>query len=198
MSRITTKSLFAAAATLAIAMATLSFAATARPRPQQLDPTAAQSVFERLKKLDGSWRSKSTKGWQETQQFRVLARGTAVVSQSSPGAATATESADSPNSPMMTVFHMDGSRLLLTHYCEAGNQPRLVATSIEDGGRTVHFSFLDATNLASPAAGHMHSVVMTFLDDNHFSEQWSWYENGKEQWMESVTNERVASASAKH
>ena len=198
MSRITTRTLFTTAATLAIALATLSFAAPARPRPQQLDLPASQSVFERLKNLDGSWRSKSTRGWQETQQFRVLARGTAVVSQSSPDSATISTSTNSPNSPMMTVFHMDGSRLLLTHYCEAGNQPRLVATSIENGGRTVHFSFLDATNLASPAAGHMHSVVLTFVDENHFTEQWSWYENGKEQWMESVTNERVASASAKH
>ena len=100
----------------------------------------------------------------------------------------------SPNAPMLTVFHMDGDHLLLTHYCEAGNQPRMIATAIEDGGRTVRFAFLDATNMASRATGHMHAVVITFVDDHHFNEQWSWYENGKEQWMETVHNELIPSA----
>jgi hypothetical protein len=150
-------------------------------------------VFERIKKLDGAWRARSTKGWEENQQFHVIAKGSAVTSESIPGA-NSTGTANAPLAPMLTVYHMDGDRLLLTHYCEAGNQPRMVATSAEDDGRTVHFSFLDATNLASNSAGHMHSVVMTFSDDNHFSERWSWYQNGKEQWMESVQNERVTTS----
>jgi hypothetical protein len=161
-----------------------------------LDRATSLAVFERIKKLDGAWRARSTKGWEEHQQFHVIAKGSAVTSESVPGA-NSTGTATAPLAPMLTVFHMDGDRLLLTHYCEAGNQPRMVATSVEDDGRTVHFSFLDATNLASNSAGHMHSVVMTFSDDNHFSERWSWYQNGKEQWMESVQNERVTPLSSR-
>jgi hypothetical protein len=167
--------------------------AGSKQETKPLDRTTSLAVFERIKKLDGAWRARSTKGWEENQQFHVIAKGSAVTSESIPGA-NSTGTANAPLAPMLTVYHMDGDRLLLTHYCEAGNQPRMVATSVEDDGRTVHFSFLDATNLASNSAGHMHSVVMTFSDDNHFSERWSWYQNGKEQWMESVQNERVTTS----
>ena len=29
--------------------------------------------------------------------------------------------------PMITVYHLDGDRLLLTHYCMLNNQPRMQA-----------------------------------------------------------------------
>jgi len=76
-------------------------------------------------------------------------------------------------------FHMDGDRLLLTHYCEAGNQPRMSATASPDG-KTITFNFLDATNLISPDAGHMHRVVFTFVDANHHTEDWQFLDHGKE------------------
>jgi hypothetical protein len=156
-----------------------------------VDGPTARAVFERIKKLEGTWHSRSTKGWEENAHYRVFAKGSAVSAQSIP--ADNTIKADTqPTAPMLTVFHMDGDRLMLTHYCEAGNQPRMVATSVEEGGRTVHFAFLDATNLKSPSAGHMHSAVLTFADPNHFTERWSWYQNGTESWMEEVQNERVS------
>jgi hypothetical protein len=48
--------------------------------------------------------------------------------------------------------------------------------------------------MGSRMMGHMHAVVMRFVDDNHFDEQWSWYEDGKEQWMETVHNELIPAA----
>jgi hypothetical protein len=170
-------------------------------RPQQittqpLERASSLAAFERIKKLDGVWGTQSTKGWEEQQQIRVIAKGTAVAFESVPGAYPS-QPATAPNAPMLTVYHMDGDRLLLTHYCEAGSQPRMVATSIEDGGRTVHFSFLDASNLPSPAAGHMHAVVLTLIDDNNFLERWSWYQDGKEQWTETVHNERATASNHK-
>jgi hypothetical protein len=159
-----------------------------------LSRAAAIAAFEKIKKLDGDWSAKSTKGWREGLHYRVIANGTAVTSQSAAAGSASLQEGDSPAVPMLTVFYMDGDRLMLTHYCEAGNQPRMVATSVTDGGRTIHFSFLDATNMSSSAAGHMHSVVMTFIDNNHFSDQWSWYQNGSEKWMEYVENERARPA----
>ncbi|HZP00721.1 MAG TPA: hypothetical protein VFD30_10540, partial [Terriglobia bacterium] len=66
-----------------------------------------------------------------------------------------------------------------THYCEAGNQPRMQATASPDG-RTITFDFVDATNLASPDAGHMYRVVFTFTDPTHHTEEWHFLDHGKE------------------
>ena len=174
---------------LVLAIAMVIGAELKTARAQELDHATALAAFERIKKLKGTWKATSTKGWEERQQFRLIARGTAVVSQSEPSPSADASTPDaSPDSSMLTVFNMDGDRLLLTHYCEAGNHPRLIAAASEDAGRTLRFNFLDATNLASRASGHMHAVVIKFVDDTHFDEQWSWYENGKERWMETIHN----------
>ena len=194
MTGFNTRTLLASTLVFAIAITTVGVAKSKKTHPQELDRASALAAFERIKKLEGTWQSKSTKGWEERQQFRLIAKGTAVVSQSVPVPPSVGPKVNTaPSAPMLTVFHMDGDHLLLTHYCEAGNQPRMVAAAIEDAGRTVRFAFLDATNMASRTTGHMHSVVITFVDQNHFNEQWSWYEDGKEQWMETVQNELMAS-----
>ena len=89
------------------------------------------------------------------------------------------------------MYHLDGERLMLTHYCVAKNQPRLLATSFSDNGKTVTFTFLDGTNLPSRDRGHMDKVIIRFVDNNHVISQWSWYQNGKESWMEEIQLERL-------
>jgi len=139
-------------------------------------------TFERLRKLEGKWLGRSTKGWQETVTYKVIARGS-VVYESSFDA--------KPNNAMATMFYLDGSRLLLTHYCVSKTQPRLQATSFEDGGRKVTFTFLDATNLPSRDKGHMDKVVISFIDDEHFTSKWTWYQNAKETWLEEIKYVRI-------
>jgi hypothetical protein len=80
---------------------------------------------------------------------------------------------------MISMIHMDGNRLLLTHYCEAGNQPRMQATASPDG-KTITFDFLDATNLTGSQPGHMQRVIFTFIDENHHIEEWHFAAPGKE------------------
>jgi hypothetical protein len=95
-----------------------------------------------------------------------------------------------PGETMVTLYHLDRDRLMLTHYCVARNQPRMVASRFEDEGRTIRFDFLDATNLASPGAGHMHSSILQIRDDDHFTSRWTWFQDGKESWMEEIVYER--------
>ena len=74
---------------------------------------------------------------------------------------------------MISMIHLDGAnRLVMTHYCGAGNQPRMAATTSPDG-KTFTFDFFDGTNLASPDAGHMRRVVFTIVDANHHTEDWT-------------------------
>lgn len=146
-----------------------------------LNPTPARTAFERFKKLEGSWKGRSTKGWEEEISYRTIAQGTVVVGTSFNA---------HPNETMMTMIHLDGERLMLTHYCVAKNQPRLVATSYTDDGKTITFTFLDGTNMPSRDRGHMDKVVFRFIDDNHVAARWTWYQDGKESWMEEISLER--------
>jgi hypothetical protein len=146
------------------------------------DPSPARAAFERFKKLEGRWRGRSTKRWEEEITYKTIAHGSVVVGTSFDA---------HPNETMMTMFHLDGDRLMLTHYCVARNQPRLVATSFADGGSTVTFTFLDGTNLTSRDRGHMDKVVFRFLDDDHITSRWTWYQDGKERWLEEIRSERI-------
>jgi hypothetical protein len=52
--------------------------------------------------------------------------------------------------------------------------------SASPDGKILTFNFLDATNLATPETGHMQSMVLTLLDDNHHTEEWTFNDHGKE------------------
>ena len=150
--------------------------------PVRPSATAARAVFERLKGLEGEWRGRSTMGWKDEVRFDVIARGSVVMESSRFEA--------HPGETMVTMFHMDGDRLLLTHYCVAGNQPRLEASAIADGGAHVSFTFADATGIASRDAGHMDSVEL-FFEEGALRSVWSWYQDGASRPMEEIRLERA-------
>ncbi len=61
---------------------------------------------------------------------------------------------------------------MMTHYCSAGNQPRMKATVTEEGD--MDFQFVDVTNLKSKSEGHMTGLRIDFVDENHFNQVWTW------------------------
>jgi len=132
-----------------------------------LAASGAQTSFDKLKTLSGTWEGKSPDGKMVEVSYRVTSNGSALMSE------IHTED------DMITMFHPDGDRLLMTHYCGAGNQPRMVGILSPDG-KTITFDFLDATNLPTSEAGHMHRMVLSFLDANHHTEAWSYVDHGKE------------------
>jgi hypothetical protein len=132
--------------------------------------TDAQKSFTQLKTLTGSWEGKNSKGEPLIVTFEDTAGGSALLSEIH---------GHGPEN-MVSMFHLDGpNRLMLTHYCGAGNQPRMTATTSPDG-KTVAFDFLDATNLSAPDAGHMQRLVVTMVDANHHTEGWTFNDHGKE------------------
>src|SRR5580698_1159670 len=131
-------------------------------------PTDTQKAFAAIKSLPGTWEGKSSEGGDVKVNFKVTSAGSAVTS----------EIIGKEN--MVSVFNMDGpNRLLLTHYCAVGNQPRMQASASPDG-KTITFNFLDATNLDSPQSGHMDHVAIAVLDPNHHTEEWTFTDHGKE------------------
>jgi hypothetical protein len=121
----------------------------------------AQKSFDRLKALAGTW--EGTLDGQSVQvSLRVTSMGNALLHEM--------KVTGRPDDPI-TMFHLDGDRLVLTHYCDAGNQPHMVATFSPDG-KTITFDFLQATNLLSSQMGHMQRAVFTFIDADHHTEKW--------------------------
>lgn len=129
--------------------------------------SAAQKSFEELKSLDGSWEGKMANGEPVQVSYKVTSNGSALISEIK------------GKEDMISMFSLDGERLLMTHYCAVGNQPRMVASASPDG-KTFTFAFLDATNLATPDAAHMNRLVISMPDANHHTEEWVYSDHGKE------------------
>jgi hypothetical protein len=141
----------------------------------------AAAAFARLKTLVGEWEGDNTGMGKAHLSYELIAAGTALV-----------ERETSEKMPaMVTVYHLDVSRLLLTLYCAAGNQPRMQATNFAPETGELEFQFLDATNLTTPDAGHMHNAHLRFVDKDHFEAEWQFYTNGQPKQTETAKYSRV-------
>jgi hypothetical protein len=139
--------------------------------------TDAHKTFDMLKGMEGNWVGKNAQGQPLQVTFRLTSGGTALMSEIH---------GHGPEN-MITMFHMDGDRLLMTHYCGAGNQPRMKVVSSD--AKSVSFEFVDGTNIG-PGDGHMQNVTFTQPDADHHLEEWVFLDHGKE-IKELFTLERV-------
>ena len=121
---------------------------------------AAASSWDRMKALVGTWQG-TFEGKPAKVSYALVSDGTALMET--------LESHDS--SQMVTVYHPDGSTLLMTHYCSIGNQSRMRAAKA--AGDRVEFAFVDATNLSSPDQHRMTRLVLTLRDPDHLVQEWT-------------------------
>jgi len=148
-----------------------------------MDPCAvlaesdAHKSFQQLAGLGGNWAGKGSEGQPVEVSFRMTAGGSALMSEIH---------GKGPEN-MITMFHLDGDRLLMTHYCGAGNQPRMKV--IASDAKSVSFEFVDGTNI-KPGDGHMQRVKFTQPDANHHTEEWVFLDHGTEH-TEMFTLERA-------
>jgi hypothetical protein len=137
------------------------FAATAVALAQGPPKTiAAQSdakkAFEKLKTLAGSWQG-AIMGIPINFTIRAASSGTAILHEGN------TDGGGPPNHEI-TMFYVEGDRLLSTHYCDAGNRSRFEGKMSPDG-KTIEFSFLDVTG--STRGGYLKDMVITMIDADH-------------------------------
>jgi hypothetical protein len=154
----------------------------AAPAPKAV-PSAgspAAQAFEKFKLLaGGAWEARKADDQVCRAIYQIIANGSCVMETF--------EFVGQPEHTMVTMYHMNGPDLLLTHYCMAGNQPRMQATELAADGSTALFTYKDGTNMASRDEGHMDKASFKFVDADTFTSQWTWYEDGKESWMEEFT-----------
>jgi len=140
-----------------------------KPAPGKAPTTHAG--LERLKKLAGTW-VEADKDGKPTDTvasvIKVTAGGSAVQETLFPGQPM----------EMVSVYHLDGNELVMTHYCMLGNQPRLKADPKAPANQ-LQFKFAGGTNLDPAKDMHMHEGTFTFIDDDHIEVSGVAWANGK-------------------
>ena len=125
------------------------------PMPKTSGPQFdAQKAFEKLKTLAGSWEG-TVMGIPINFTIRAASSGTAILHEGN------TEKGV-PNHEI-TMFYVEGDRLLATHYCDAGNRVRWEGKMSPDG-KTIEFSFLDVAG--STKGGLLKRMMFTMIDAN--------------------------------
>ena len=151
-------------AVVVMSLSTLAFAQTDAPKPSE-----AKKSFDKMKTLAGSWEGPVTTNPAQPElngkisdiTLRVTSMGNALMHEM--------RQSGRPDDPI-TMFYLDGDQLYLTHYCDAGNRPRMAGKLMPDG-KTVEFEFVDVTG--NMRYGHMHHAVITVIDENHHTEDWT-------------------------
>jgi len=125
-----------------------------------------QTSFDDLKGLAGTWAGRVTTDPPNPDiegpiqvTMRVASSGNVLVHEIAPGGV-----------PEPTMIYLDGDRLTLVHYCEAGNRPRMVARKSPDP-KVVKFDFVDISGSTMPV--YLHDFVFTIIDSSHHTEDWT-------------------------
>lgn len=119
-------------------------------------PLKAGQAFENMKSLVGVWKKERGKSPEFSVSFELIANDTVLVETWLRN--------DKKHS--VTLYHLDNNNLMATHYCPQGNQPRLKLAKNATYS-DLRFKFFDATNLASVANSHQHSLGFEFSDDSN-------------------------------
>lgn len=127
----------------------------------------SRMAFDRLKTLTGTWDS--------IDKAKPSSPGRATYSLTGGGHVLIEQLGG-----MATAYHLDDGQLMLTHYCGAGNQPRMRIKSVADGGRRISFEIYDITNLASPDAYRSTHLDVVFVSDDRVELAYKGLASGKE------------------
>jgi hypothetical protein len=149
------------------------------------DAPDGAAAFERLKGLAGFWEVTQPAGKRATVRYEVTASGSALLEHYS-------DSSMGAGNEMITMYHLDSGRLLLTHYCMAGNQPRMLLKRFDPATGELDFDFLDATGLKDENAGHMRRAQFRLVDQNRYTSRWEFVENRKMTFDEKQELTRVS------
>jgi len=166
-----------------IAVASLLFAGSVvtagpakTPAESKVDAAAA---FSRLKSLAGEWNVESARG-KARSRFELIAGGSVLLERfSEPG-----------GGEMLTAYHLDGDKLVLTHYCMAGNEPHMVAEKFDAASGELNFAFAGGANIGSDT-GHMHDAAFRLASNDRFDAKWNFVEIGKVKFSEDIHYTRV-------
>lgn len=120
----------------------------------------AAKMLGKMQGLAGAW--EGTFEWSGARTHKGELRATYHVS--SAGSTVVEELIMGGEPSMLSVYHLDGGDLRMTHYCAARNQPRLKAGAIDAAAGHATFDFVDVTNVTSNTEGYVEGFEMKIID----------------------------------
>jgi hypothetical protein len=127
---------------------------------------SSETAFETFKGFEGKWAIRSgQKTLSIEMTYEIGSKGSIVTEQFG---------------KELSVFYRDGQSLLMTHFCNAGNQPRLRLREDNRPG-VFEFQMFDITNLQSPDADHVKRVVYRIIDDRTLDLEIVWKHSKSEE-----------------
>ena len=156
---------------LAILLVVAAAALPAQTMPAT--PATANAAFQQLKSLVGNWQGKDQHGNVVHLTFELVSGGSVLMERHGSG----------NGAEMISMYSAEGNRVILTHYCSAGNQPTLESQVIPGASNSKHmdFSFVRATGLKTPEDGHMVGLSITLEDKDHLTQIWNYSDHGKKE-----------------
>jgi hypothetical protein len=138
----------------------------------QSPSTASPSTqgFARLKALEGEWIDVDGvfgKKGAVAATYKVTGGGNTVIETFPLGL----------KEEMVTVYHLDGNDLVLTHYCAGGTQPRMRSKGLT--GNALVFDFDGGANIDAAVTSHMHAMRMEFVSRDELKATWTNWSKGK-------------------
>lgn len=127
----------------------------------------AERQFEMLKALAGTWVSSGAEGSVPDAEIRyeITSAGHAVVETIFPGA----------EHEMVSVYHLDSGKLVMTHYCAMGNQP-FFTSEAGTADNVIKLTCTGAHNTTSHADPHMHQGVFT-IGEGSLHTEWTMFQD---------------------
>lgn len=150
---------------LAVILAALPAMGLEAAEPE-LDGKAA---FEKLKTLAGDWEGSIEKpdGPPGVVHYRVASGGSVVMETLFPGA----------DHEMISMYHLDGERLVLTHYCAMANQPRMRLSGASPS--ELRFDFEGGANVDPQSTRHVHAGRIAFVGPDRLEAEWDVHADGR-------------------
>ena len=142
----------------------------------------AKEAFARLKTLVGSWTTKVTDENEQAKKENADSHPEEVaVTFKLTGAGSALVETQFPGMPheMVSIYHLDGKELRMTHYCALKNQPRVKLDRVNSTPDELIFVFDGGTNFDPAKDPHIHALRIKFLKDGEVASTWEAYAGGK-------------------
>jgi hypothetical protein len=151
------------------AILTLSLSIQVLRGQEMHSPVNSSPAFDQLKSLAGTWEGKKGSDALVQVTYEVFSNGSVVMERMQPA----------KEAEMITIYSLDGHRLVVTHYCSVGNQPTMQTGALTGATGKYDFHFVRVAGTKTPDEGHMVTLSLTIPDKDHFTQVWTFKDRGK-------------------